>query len=460
MTRGDRTMTGRARSKSWTGVLWPASCALAFGAGALLFSSSPKSEGGPAAAFDAGLDGGPEPAEVAGTGSGFGGPAPADAPRAAADGASSGDAASARAGRSGLQRLMSAALGDTSADSGAQLRALADTLSLDDVQAGLDRIGSLPPGPQSRRLESLLVDRWAQLEPLKALEYARNVSAPMVREELRMTALQAWARVEPMQALVYADLNPDGDLPRNRLDVIFDGVRRAPPADALLFLQNIDAEKYAPRIMDTVFELYRRSPDEVVRWAEQLPAGRLRDDAFERIIDHWARYDPAGAQQWMDSRIAPEFRTRANIELAESWARLDPRAAEQWYETLPDPQRDPEIRNRIFRRWMEFESPTAIQWLDGQPPSRDKDPLYEMAVERANHQEPKVAAAWAERITDDKHRNRALEGVAWHWGRHDPAAMRDYVAASGMADDQKKRLTQYAEKRLQEQAQQQQQRPR
>ena len=436
-------MTVTARSKSWAGVLWPVSCALAFGAGALVFSpsSSPDPEGGPAAgASDAGLEGGPGPA-VAGTGTGPGWSTPADAPTRGTEAAMPGETASDRAGRSGLQRLMSAALTDTSADAGAQLRAMADSLGLDDVREGLDRLGALPPGPQSRRLESLLVDRWAQLEPLRALDYARNVSAPMVREELRMTALQAWARVEPMQALVYADLNPDGDLPRNRLDLVFEGVRRAPPADALLFLQNLDAAKYAPRIMDTVFELYRRAPGEVVGWAEGLPAGRLRDDAFERIIDHWARYDPAGAQQWMDAHIAPEFRTRANIELAESWARLDPNAAQQWYERLPDNQREPEIRNRIFRRWMEFESPGAIQWLDGQTPSRDKDPLYEMAVERANHQEPKVAAAWAERITDDKHRNRALEGVAWHWGRHDPAGMRDYVAASGMADDQKKRCS-------------------
>lgn len=447
-------MTSGMKSGPMVGIVWLASCALAFGLGALLFSSSPapvKESAPPPPVPDYVPPGLSE--TVAESPGASAGDASANLTESAPDGTAAADRKVARSGGAGLQRLVSAALNDTDPDSGARLRDLARGLDLDQVKAGIEQLAGMPAGPQTGRLQSLLVGRWAQLDPLRALAYARGVTAPMARAELRDTAMRSWAQVEPMQALVYADLNPDGDLPRHRFDLVFDGVNKAPTADALFFLQNVDAEKYAPRIMDTVFNLFQRSPDEVVRWAEQLPTGRLRDDAVDRIIDHWARYDPAAAKQWMDAHIAPEFRPRANIELAESWARVNPVAAQQWYDQLPDDQRQPEIRNRIFRRWMEFESPTAIQWLDTQTPSPDKDPLYQMASERANHQEPKVAAAWAERISDAKNRNRALEGVAWHWGRHDPAAMREYVAGSAMADDQKKRLLQYAEKRLQEKPQ-------
>ena len=329
-------------------------------------------------------------------------------------------------------------------------------LNAEEVRTAIERVRALPPGPDRARVEDQLLQRWAQLEPLKAMEWLNQYPEPLRRHDLKQQALLGWAQVEPMQALVYAELNPDGGLPGSRIGDVFQGALQADTATAMIFLQRLDLQKYAGQAQELIWNLYGRDPDAVVSAVEGLPPGPLRQQSIDRIIDHWARYDPAAARTWMDRVVPPEHLLSAQIELGESWARVDPRAASDWFAQLPPEQQNPVILDRIVRRWIEYEPQSGAEWLRTQPVTPLLDNSRSAYIHGLARRNPDIAIQWVQTISDERRRAGTEEHVAWDWYRRDPNAALEYVMGSGMPESKKKQFADRAERDRREREKRQQ----
>ncbi len=311
-------------------------------------------------------------------------------------------------------------------------------------RAMLTDVATLPPGPLRKQRYLDIIGQWAAVDGEGALVAAGGIAEPLLRFELRETALRQWAAGNPEEAWKFAKENAKGDLPENRMQLVYEGLGKGDPATSLAFMKahRAELEKGDDRISSVFDDFYERgNHDQLVAWAEKMPAGKMHDMAMNRIIDRWARYDPAGAKEWMDRNVtSKENLVPARIELAESWARVNPESALQWANSLPRDQRDAEYYNRIYNRWIQYDRDAAARYLSSQPPSTQLDRPIERYTYEVMKSNPADTMPWAESINDEKRRWQAIERVADVWRKRDPAALQNYVAAGNFSEDQKRQL--------------------
>jgi hypothetical protein len=179
-------------------------------------------------------------------------------------------------------------------------------LTTEECRKQFERIAAMPPS-RERNLEYYkLISQWARIDGEGALAAAATIDEPKLRYELRESALRNWARGNPEAAYAFAMANPNKDLPEHRMQLVFDGLGRSDPGKALAFFDahREELEKQGDRASMVFDELYERGGhDQLVSWAERQPSGKMRDMALNRIIDRWARYDPASAKDWMERSV-------------------------------------------------------------------------------------------------------------------------------------------------------------
>lgn len=191
-------------------------------------------------------------------------------------------------------------------------------------------------------------------------------------------------------------------------------------------------------------QLYERGGhDLMVPWVQNLPEGKMKDGAVNRIVDQWARYDPLAAAQWMNSMIAvnPKNTVEARIELAESWARVNPTQALAYVQSLPPDQQNNAYYERIFKRWLDYDKQNAAAYLAEQPASPALDRPFERYAYDVMNQNPAATMPWVESISDPGRRWNAMERVADAWRKKDPEGLNAYVSgATHLNEDQRAKL--------------------
>jgi hypothetical protein len=326
-----------------------------------------------------------------------------------------------------------------------------DGLTTEECRKRFERIASLPPS-RERNLEYYkLISQWARIDGEGALAAAATIDEPKLRYELRESALRNWARGNPEEAYAFAMANPNKDLPEHRMQLVFDGLGRSDPDKALAFFDahRGELEKQGDRASMVFDELYERGGhDQLVSWAERQPLGKMRDMALNRIIDRWARYDPAGAKDWMERSVTnKENIGPARVELAESWARVNPQEALQWVGSLPAKEREGDYYDRIFGRWIQYDRNAAAQQLASQPPGPHLDRPIERYTNEVMRQNPADTMPWAQSINDEGRRWRAVERVADAWRSKDKAGLQQYVLSGGFTEEQQRKLLRIEEKK-------------
>lgn len=305
-----------------------------------------------------------------------------------------------------------------------------------DPATGFARAKSLPLGPLRNQAMLEALATWALRDGEAALAAANDVPEVLLRHQLKNTALRSWATVDPKSAYKTALSNVNGDLPENRMSSVFEGIGKADIPTALAFFERYSNGQLMPYGYESISafdQLYQRGGhDLMVPWVEKLKDGKMKDGAVNRIIDQWARYDPAASLKWMDSMLRqnPENTIAARIELTESWARVNPLEAIDYVNNLPANQQDKAYFERIYKRWLEADQRAAADFLANQPPSPALDKPFERYAYEVMYKNPAETMPWVESISDPARRWKATERVAEAWRTKDPNGLTAYVTNS------------------------------
>lgn len=340
-----------------------------------------------------------------------------------------------------------------SQDSKQDASAAAESQQPFDPQAEFDAIMTRPPGPLRNQAMEDLFERWAEVDGPTAMEKTASVSEPLLRYELKESVLRHWAKANPEAAFQFALTNPNNDLPAERIQLVLQGMTNGDVQTALDFFQKHSNGELRPYLEGAIYafdRLYQKGGhDAMVPWAEALPAGKMKDGAINRIVDQWARYDPAKAKVWMEKMLIgnAENTVPARVELAESWARVNPQQALNWVNGLPGGERKNEYFEVIYKRWLQYDQNAAAAYLANQPPSPTLDPPIERYTYQVMGQNPSATMPWAESISDPNRRWRAIERVASVWRRKDPTGLANYVSAGNYTPDQRRTLLKLEDKK-------------
>jgi hypothetical protein len=184
---------------------------------------------------------------------------------------------------------------------------ITDKMSLAQVQSTLQRLmAEVDPGPNRRIARFELLRRWAQLNSRAAFDYIAELDDPKMRHDLRLKAIEGWASIDPTAALEFA-LETEEALLAKSQEAAWTGFAATRDMDAAFRFVSTLATDSSPddswTVAMAVGTLYHNDDLAVTAWVEDLPPGKLRDEALEGMSAEWGKYDPAAAAIWYEEQV-------------------------------------------------------------------------------------------------------------------------------------------------------------
>ncbi|HEY3517643.1 MAG TPA: hypothetical protein VGL98_11400 [Gammaproteobacteria bacterium] len=322
-----------------------------------------------------------------------------------------------------------------------------------------------PAGPAvgvvaPRSALAITAQRWAELDPRRAISVARQIDDERVGLALESAALRALARIAPAEAFAhFATLGGDS----RQLSVLngaWGELARADPARMLSSLAGLpaDARRMAEQI--AIQQLAERDPLEAVRYLERMPFSPERQGITQVVARSYGKRDPAAALAWarslqgqgqgqdmvvaavlagvaeQDPQRAMDLafsldaneRMRALQFVAMTGTRNDA-AAEAMANRLlatDDRQLRESIGQMLIMSWSQRSPESAMRWLvaNGQslPPN-----LFTQLGQQLAMRDPRNALAQSTQIPAAA-RDQWLQGVAQGYAQNDSQGAIDWLA--------------------------------
>ena len=421
------------------GLLWIITLAAAFRAGAYFNEAKPGGDESspPAAITFSPADGG------------------ADSPEEAEAAGEDGDTANGvSAGPAKARRLIEFASREMGSGGGAMFspskmfRACGPLMELtvDEVKAALAEVKSTVTDAQQRALlESVLLGRWAETDPIAALAHAETLVSGegMMAGQALMSVIGAWAQKDPEAALAWYQKRRDSDAPAGgfgmddgALMMIFNGLMSHNPERALDSLDMIQDERsrgvaiggIAMAATDT--GLRTRLLDR----AETLDP-ETRDSLRQGILGQWAAIDPDGAIAWAGG-LPPDEITALIDGAGHSFLFSNPEKGAEFLLTHATDETLSRRYSQIIDSWVLRDPIAAGEWLNRQPKDPAQDQARSSFAINVVRSDPEVAMEWAKSVSNEQQRTSSVMSVYRHWQKRNPEAAEAALNASGLPADQ------------------------
>jgi len=358
-------------------------------------------------------------------------------------------------------------------DAASRMRALdscVKNLRSEDVPAALKQ-AIAGHGPGRDDAIDALSGRWVEFDAPAALAFARQTSDRESRDSIETAYYGAWADRDPEGALkaappadageradaIWQIAHKIGQRDPQRANELIKSIHSAsfPDSDYYIFwswagknlgqatqtlLQEAKVAGYSYPCETAVWAITDRlledDPQAAAKWAAQLPAGPLYDEAFERLNSEWGKMDREAVAAWLKSLPGSDQVRNAILNLPKQNAgesllrvKLNPsfaQKAEQLHHILWDSNDWHEIEALLpfVDGLTANEFPQAMECLRNAPDS-NRAAVVDVLVARWSKVDPAgaiKAISMAGLIHDNEFRDRFLSDVYAAWSQRDPEA--------------------------------------
>ena len=262
----------------------------------------------------------------------------------------------------------------------AMLHNLLRTADRSTVERLLDEATGLRPPSESHAAKRIIYARYAELDPLVAVDRALGEQGAAGQMLLRHV-FTAWAKHDFHAALAHTETLPP--------------VQRAAAAASVL------------------------------QTREDLPVDHLGTLSLEQQLalmesGEPPQGDPARAWQTALAEPAGAGRMMKLRRIAQHWVRIDPRQALAAAAALPS---NNDLGPLLIQRWAEFDGESARAWVLNQPESPVRREMLGALAQAITTRDPQSALALAQTL-EGAERRQVLEAVLAAWAKTDaPAAL-------------------------------------
>ncbi len=284
-----------------------------------------------------------------------------------------------------------------------------------DFELALNTVLQNGNGGGRNREYSMLLQKWAKLDPKSAMAYVQEVKDNGAKFGGMNTVLTTWARTNPQEAIAWAKangVNPEGREGDGNwaLSAVIAQLAKSDLGQALQLAQGEPQSRARGRMVDTlVSQLISQKGLQAARDAAMgMTDEALRNGMIRQLAGRMASDDPQKTVAWLSSLPAGETKNSALADAVAQWAQKDAVAAAAYMTTLPAGLETDEPRARFAR-----------------------------SVVRTD---PAGALAWSASITDPEARARSLTDVVGSWMRRDADAAKQWVATSTLPEETKTQI--------------------
>lgn len=357
------------------------------------------------------------------------------------------------------------------------------------VERLLREAESLRPRRERLAAKSIIYARYAELDPLAAVE--RALAQETDKREMLERVFTAWAKHDLEAALAHAQ-TIHGALRQPAASAVLavseslDPTRRQALAaefslqDALAMMNAMEqldgdpalawqnalgtesVEARAQQLFQIGTAWVERDPAQALAAAMELPPGGILGTVVPFLVERWAEQDADGALAWILTQ--PKSRSRgemlgalANIvaqgapqdalALAETldgtdrrhmaqaalqaWAQTDAPAAMRALEEATDLGLASDLRYALLAQWSNSDPNAAFEWAVAQKSSMENMHLAILPLQQIAARDPQQALRLAEKLSG-RQQQAALASVVSTWAENDPHAAAAWLeSASG-----------------------------
>lgn len=255
------------------------------------------------------------------------------------------------------------------------------------------------PAGWRKTLVEQAIYAWGYYDGPAALAAVEALEESKFKAELKQQALEGWMRSEDKQGVSDYIANLENGRIRGRFYFLLGG------------------------------EIAMRQGEEgAMRWVEALPddaPNKMKPALFNIVAKIVAQRDPERAAEWFLAHRTQPYSEGALEGIARRWVQHHDRpAAFAWLLSLnAEDLREGERADAIggaFRAWMQSDQEAAQEWLLGQLPNPLLDPAVLEALKHVLPADPGRSMEWAQRLNDEKARNRELMRVGVRWRAKEP----------------------------------------
>ncbi len=260
---------------------------------------------------------------------------------------------------------------------------------------------------------SMLMQKWADVDPRGALEYSKGID-DWAGRWASSTVLSKFVATNRDEAIAWAKENGTPNKGREE-----DGNWMM--AGVISGLAKID-------------------PDAATELARNEPRSRARGEMLEALLGSYVEQGEDVARAWAANLPDDVFKVGALSRLTGQLADKDLESTVKWVESLPTGEATPRVYSELVGRWAREDPNEAGNWLGTFPASPEMDEPRQTFAWSIRERDPESAIAWAATISNPEQRDRATFELARDWVRREPEVAKTWVATSPLPDDVKKRL--------------------
>lgn len=297
----------------------------------------------------------------------------------------------------------------------------------------LDHLGN------SRGEYGLILQGWAKLDPLAALEYVTANGGGRGRG----TILETWAGNDPAAAEAWAKANFNGEGPNPYMASIISGIAGNDLSTASRLAQEMPrSEERGQAVQSITDALFLQGIEAAKNYPAGIPDDALRGGFVAMIAQRLAQKNPEDAAQWLASMKTGEDQQRAARGVAEALASKDPNEAANWLKTL-QPEARSEAARGIIPAMSSGDANKIAQtatWVASLAGTPGYDSVVEEFVWSCNTRAPEQSATWIQGVSNPDQQRRLYFRMLSEWAQRDAAAMKQWVGANNVPEDIRRRF--------------------
>ena len=292
---------------------------------------------------------------------------------------------------------------------------------------------------------SLLLNAWAKVDPLSALEYAKaNTSNPFARQ----TILATWAAYDPNSAISWAKTNHEGDGPNPWMVGVIRGLAFQDPELASSLLKEMPRSEERGQALDSLLPaLLKQGVDSARSWASSITDEALREGAIMRLAERTLDSDPEGTADWLIANPS-EATNRQMDDALSAMARKDESSALAYYNKLPAGDARSNALRGIVNTIAQEDPAKAVALMD-QHSGDVNNRVVEQFVWNSFRKDPGTAVSNIARMTNTEERDRMYSRTIEFWMFRDEQAAMKWVSGNTLPENVINRLNRSIERRQQ-----------
>jgi hypothetical protein len=327
---------------------------------------------------------------------------------------------------------------------GSVVRAL---LGNDDTGQAIAFLEAMPPGENRRQALGQIANLLANSDPERAYEFVRSQALSSGAEQVYSSILSQWARTDPSRAFKVAldELDP-GDARHSALQSVLHAVVKRDTALALEMVGKLDDGDLLQVSSTMAHSLARDDRSVAIAWAETLPDGEIKQNAFSSILSEWAQEAPDVASAY-SLKIADESVRRRSLGTAlRQWGQADAVEALTWAVTNLGKEDQEKLIPDLLGSWANQDLVAAGEWLKQLPSGQGRDSAVQKYAPRVFDSDPEAALAWSESIGNESNRLSQMEYLARRYLRNSPEQARRWIANSSLPPERKEAMLKAVER--------------